>query len=59
MATGRLRIQQFSYRFAEQVLYGKLSLKEEVERVLTREIPDISVLTRPPLNKTLGRCRSR
>jgi hypothetical protein len=29
-----LRLQSFSYRFAEQVLNSKLALKQEIENVL-------------------------
>jgi Restriction endonuclease BglII len=50
---GRLRLQKFSYRFAEQVLNSKLALKEEIEIILTEEIPDLSALSRPGLNKLL------
>lgn len=31
----RLRLQKFSYRFAEQVLNSKLSLKQEIEEFNT------------------------
>jgi Restriction endonuclease BglII len=50
---GRLRLQRFSYRFAEQVLNSKLSLKEEIERILTEEIADLRQLSRPGFNKLL------
>jgi len=53
MPPGRLRLQRFSYRFAEQVLNSKLALKEEIETILTQEIPDTSVLSRPAFNRIL------
>ncbi len=31
----RLRLEKFSYRFAEQVLNSKLNLKQEIDEVLT------------------------
>jgi hypothetical protein len=49
----RLRLQRFSYRFAEQVLNSKLALKEEIEGILTEEVPDIGLLSRPGFNKLL------
>ena len=48
-----LRIQRFSYRFAEQVLNSKLALKEEIERILLDPIPGIDNLSRPGFNKLL------
>jgi len=48
-----LRLQRFSYRFAEQVLNSKLALKLEIESILT--VPDIDVptLSRPRFNEIL------
>lgn len=42
----KLRLERFSYRFAEQVMNSKLAIKQEVESVLTSEaiVPE-SVLT--------------
>lgn len=51
--SARLRLQRFSYRFAEQVLNSRLQMKDEVEGILTEEIPDLSKLSRPGLNKLL------
>ncbi len=48
-----LRLQRFSFRFAEQVLNSKLSLKEEIEQVILENIPDITVLSRPAFNRLL------
>jgi len=49
----RLRLQKFSFRFAEQVLNSKLVLKEEIETVLTNPNIDISSLSRPRFNEVL------
>jgi hypothetical protein len=47
-----LRLNKFSYRFAEQVLNSKLSLKQEIENILTDDV-DITSLSRPRFNKLL------
>src|SRR5690242_16131147 len=49
----RPRLQNFSFRFAEQVLNSKLSLKREIEETLQAEIPETSVLSRPGFNRLL------
>lgn len=48
-----LRLQRFSYRFAEQVLNSKLAIKQEIEAILTD--PDINIpsLSRPEFNQVL------
>ena len=51
----RLRLEIFSYRFAEQVLNSKLALKREIEETLQEEIQDSSVLSRPGLNGLLDK----
>lgn len=48
-----LRLQKFSYRFAEQVLNSKLALKQEIENVLTSSRIDVSSLSRPRFNEIL------
>lgn len=48
-----IRLQIFSYRFAEQVLNSKLSIKQEIEKILTDPSIDISELSRPEFNKIL------
>jgi len=48
-----LRLTRFSYRFAEQVLNSKLTLKQEIENVLTDPNIDISSLSRPRFNEIL------
>jgi hypothetical protein len=40
-----LRLQNFSYRFAEQVLKSKLVLKQEIENVLLDPSIDIASLS--------------
>lgn len=49
----RLRLQKYSYRFAEQVLNSKLSLKQEIEEVLLHPSIKIEELSRPNFNKIL------
>jgi len=49
----RLRLERFSYRFAEQVLNSKLALKREVELILTSDTIEIPSLSRPAFNKIL------
>lgn len=49
----RIRLNYFSYRFAEQVLNSKLNLKEEIKEVLTDPSMKLETLTRPKFNKIL------
>lgn len=53
LSASSLRLQRFSYRFAEQVLNSKLSLKEEIEQILLGTVPDITKLSRTAFNKLL------
>jgi hypothetical protein len=46
-----IRLERFSYRFAEQVLNSKLALKQEVEAILTSEAIEVASLSRPNFNK--------
>jgi len=48
-----IRLERFSYRFAEQVLNSKLALKQEVEAILTSEAIELASLSRPNFNKVL------
>jgi hypothetical protein len=48
-----IRLERFSYRFAEQVLNSKLALKQEVEEVLTSKAIEVASLSRPNFNKVL------
>jgi Restriction endonuclease BglII len=51
--TTKLRLERFSYRFAEQVLNSKLSIKQEVEALLTDVSIAVPTLSRPTFNKVL------
>jgi hypothetical protein len=53
LSVATLRLQRYSFRFAEQVLNSKFALKEEIERVLLETIPDLTQLSRPAFNKLL------
>jgi len=53
MAQLHLRLQKYSYRFAEQVLNSRLALKEEMEQILTDPSIVIESLSRPAFNKVL------
>jgi hypothetical protein len=48
-----LRLQRFSFRFAEQVLNSKLALKQEIENVLADSTIDVKTLSRPKFNEIL------
>jgi len=48
-----IRLERFSYRFAEQVLNSKLAIKQEVEAILTSEAIEMASLSRPNFNKVL------
>ena len=48
-----IRLERFSYRFAEQVLNSKLALKQEVEAILTSQAIEVASLSRPNFNKVL------
>jgi len=49
----RLRLQKFSYRFAEQVLNSKLALKQEIESVLLDSNIDSGSLSCPNFDEVL------
>jgi len=49
----KIRLQTFSFRFVEQVLNSKLTLKQEIEDILTNPDIDIPSLSRPVFNSTL------
>lgn len=51
----RIRLRTFSYRFAEQVLNSRLSIKQEVEAVLLDPTLDVPNLSRPLFNLELDR----
>ena len=48
-----MRLQKFSFRFAEQVLNSKLALKQEIENILTDSSIDVSILSRPKFDDIL------
>ena len=48
-----LRLQRFSFRFAEQVPNSNLALKQEIERILTDQSIDLSSFSRPKFNEVL------
>ena len=48
-----IRLKTFSYRFAEQVLNSKLSLKQEIEHILCVPKIDFRSLSRPNFNIVL------
>lgn len=49
----RLRLQAFSYRFAEQVLNSNLSIRREIEEILLDSSIDVASLSRPTFNAVL------
>jgi hypothetical protein len=53
LSVSSLRLQKFSFRFAEQVLNSKLALKEEIEAVILKTVPDLTKLSRPAFNQLL------
>ncbi len=48
-----LRIKSFSFRFAEQVLNSRLSIKQEIEQILTNPSINIPELSRPRFNEII------
>jgi hypothetical protein len=48
-----MRLERFSYRFAEQVLNSKLAIKHEIEEILTDKTLDPALLSRPYYNEVL------
>lgn len=49
----QLRLQKYSFRFAEQVLNSKLALKNELENILLDKSIILEQLSRPTFNKIL------
>lgn len=49
----KIRLNKFSFRYAEQVFNSKLYLKNEVEEILNVATNDLSVLSRPYFNELL------
>ncbi len=48
-----VKLQKYSYRFAEQIFNSKLSLKNEMETIIYSACSDLSALSRPIFNKKL------
>jgi len=49
----RINLRKFSFRFAEQVLNSKLTLKQEIEYILLDPSIELHSLNRPHFNKVL------
>lgn len=49
----KLSFQTYSYRFAEEVLNSKFSIKKEVENTITGLTFDVATLSRPQFNALL------
>jgi hypothetical protein len=49
----KIRLQRYSYRFAEQVLNSKLAVKQEIDEILSNPEISISELSRPKFNELL------
>ena len=49
----KLRLLNYSFRFAEQVLNSRLNLKQEIEQILKDKRIDLSQMSRPNFNKIL------
>ncbi len=49
----KIRLETFSYRFAEQVLNSKLYIKQEIESILFAPQINLSELSRPKFNRIL------
>lgn len=48
-----VRLNKYSYRFAEEVFNGKVALKNELEGIIFDSVKDLSILSRPIFNKTI------
>ena len=48
-----VRLEHYSYRFAEQVLNSRLSIKNELEEIIRDSTSDLSLLSRPVFNDIL------
>ncbi len=48
-----LRLQKYSYRFAEQVLNSRLSIKDEIDNIITDHSIDLSLMSREKFNEAL------
>ena len=50
-----IRLQRFSYRFAEQVLNSRFAIKKELEEILQDPSIKLPELSRPYFNKLLSK----
>ena len=48
-----IRLEEYSFRFAEQVLNSRLSIKNELESIIKKSAQDLSILSRPKFNEIL------
>ena len=48
-----VRLEHYSYRFAEQVLNSRLSIKNEIETIIRDSTENLSLLSRPVFNNEL------
>ena len=53
MVNMSIKLQTYSFRFAEQVLNSRLAIKQEMESVICDPSIDISQLSRPKFNEVL------
>jgi hypothetical protein len=49
----KIRLQRYSYRFAEQVLNSRLATKQEIESILLDPSIELAELSRPRFNRIL------
>jgi hypothetical protein len=49
----RIRLRTYSYRFAEQVLNSRLTIKQELEGILLDPSIELPELSRPHFNRVL------
>lgn len=48
-----IKLQKYSYRFAEQVFNSRLYLKDEMDNIIFAACKDLSILSRPNFNELL------
>ena len=54
-----LRLKNFSFRFAEQILNSRLAIKQEIEQIITDSTITVFELTRPYFNSVLNNLFSK
>jgi hypothetical protein len=50
-----LQLRTYSFRFAEEIMHSKLSLKKNIESLLTHSSLSLSTLSRPKFNEDLDK----